>query len=109
MSNQGRPREDLSIPKIRFRLRHGNARSSHIRVTNAPSIAIPLIENGRDAMASDGDVEMVDAELLRFSTVEKGKAKAPEPVLPEEDDGLPWCVGLFVYPADPSRSFVPSG
>lgn len=40
-------------------------------------------------MASD-DVEMVDVELPRFSTAEKGKAKAAEPALPEEDNGLPW-------------------
>ncbi|KAF9778319.1 P-loop containing nucleoside triphosphate hydrolase protein [Thelephora terrestris] len=40
-------------------------------------------------MASD-DVEMVDAELPRFSTAEKGKSKAAEPALPEEDNSLPW-------------------
>ena len=48
-------------------------------------------------MAPDDDVEMVDAGLPRFSTVEKGKSKATEPVLPEEDNGLPWCVCLFAY------------
>ena len=41
-------------------------------------------------MASDDDVEMVDADLPRFSTSEKGKGKATKPTLPEEDDGLPW-------------------
>lgn len=43
-------------------------------------------------MASDDDVEMVDADIPRFSTAEKGKGKAAEPTLPEEDNGLPWCV-----------------
>jgi len=41
-------------------------------------------------MASNEDVEMADADLTRFSTVQKGKSKATEPALPEEDDGLPW-------------------
>ena len=40
-------------------------------------------------MASD-DVEMDDVDLPRFSTEEKGKAKAAEPTLSEEDNGLPW-------------------
>jgi len=61
-------------------------------------------------MASDEDVEMVDAELPRFPAVQKGKGKATEPALPEEDNGLPWCVGLFVYlMVDPQRDFAPSG
>jgi len=51
-------------------------------------------------MASDEDVEMVDDDLMRFSTVQKGKGKAAEPALPEEDDGLPWYVGSFVYLID---------
>jgi len=46
-------------------------------------------------MASDDDVEMVDADFLRFSAVEKGKGKAAGPPLPEEDNGLPWCAGQF--------------
>lgn len=46
-------------------------------------------------MASDDDVEMVDADLPRFSTSEKGKGKAAEPALPEEDNGLPWYVSSF--------------
>lgn len=50
-------------------------------------------------MASD-DVEMVDAELPRFSIAEKGKSKATEAVLPEEDNGLPWCVDLPAYLMD---------
>jgi len=41
-------------------------------------------------MASNEDVEMADADLTRFSTVQKGKSKATVPALPEEDDGLPW-------------------
>lgn len=41
-------------------------------------------------MGSDGDIEMVDVDLTRLSTLEKGKGKAAEPVLPEEDNGLPW-------------------
>ena len=36
------------------------------------------------------DVEMVDADPLRFSTTVKGKGKVADPVLPEEDDALPW-------------------
>jgi hypothetical protein len=48
-------------------------------------------------MASDDDVEMVDVDLPRFSTVEKGKSKAAGPALPEEDDGLPWYVDLPLY------------
>lgn len=60
-------------------------------------------------MAPDDDVEMVDAELPRFSTIEKGKSKAAEPALPEEDNGLPWCVGLFMYHMDLLCGFIPSG
>jgi hypothetical protein len=50
-------------------------------------------------MASDDDVEMVDADLPRFSAVEKGKtAGAP---LPEEDNGLPWyALYLWIYDAN---------
>ena len=51
-------------------------------------------------MASDEDVEMAEADLMRFSTVQKGKGKATEPALPEEDNGLPWYVGSFVYLVD---------
>jgi hypothetical protein len=60
-------------------------------------------------MASDDDVQMDDADLPRFSTVEKGKGKAAEPALPEEDNGLPWYVGSFSYVLDPQRGFTSSG
>jgi len=33
---------------------------------------------------------MVDSDLPRFSATEKGKGKAAEPALPEEDNSLPW-------------------
>ena len=67
----------------------------HPRQPRLVSRANP-IEDERDAMASDDDVEMVEADLPRFSTAEKGKGKAAEPALPEEDNGLPWCVNAFV-------------
>jgi hypothetical protein len=55
-------------------------------------------------MASDDDVEMVDATLPRFSTAEKGKGKAAGPALPEEDNGLPWYdVSSFLCFIDPLR------
>ena len=89
----------MSILEIRFRPRRGKIRP----VTHATDAVLYrpfLIENGRDAMASDEDVEMADADLMRFSTVQKGKGKATEPALPEEDDGLPWYVGSFAYMTD---------
>jgi len=51
-------------------------------------------------MASDDDVEMVDVDLPRFSTMEKGKGKVVEPALPEEDNGLPWYLSSFLYLMD---------
>jgi len=60
-------------------------------------------------MASGNDVEMVDADLPRFSTVEKGKGRAAEPALPEEDDGLPWYVGSFLRFMGPHRGFYTQG
>lgn len=51
-------------------------------------------------MASDEDVEMADTDLPRFSMIEKGKSKAAEPALPEENDGLPWCVSRLLYFVD---------
>ena len=60
-------------------------------------------------MGSGDDVEMVDADLPRFSTVEKGKGKAAEPALPEEDNGLPWYVGSFPCLMDLQRSSIQGG
>ena len=48
-------------------------------------------------MASDDDVEMAEADFPRFSTVEKGKGKAAEPPLREEDNSLPWCVSSLPH------------
>jgi len=48
-------------------------------------------------MTSADDVEMVDADFSRFSTLEKAKGKAAEPTLPEQDNGLPWYVSSFPY------------
>ena len=48
-------------------------------------------------MASDDDVEMAEADLSRFSTAEKGKGKATEPPLREEDNSLPWCVSSLPH------------
>ena len=84
----------LSIERIKFKLRRGDTQFSHNRVTYIIWRS-HLIESGRDAMASDDDVEMAEADLSRFSTAEKGKAKATEPPLREEDNSLPWCVNPF--------------
>ena len=97
MSNQDRLPKSLSTAKIKFKLRCGNSRLGHSRASDSRWPAsrgsgANLIKNRRDAMTPDDDVEMVDADLPRFSTVEKGKGKAAEPALPEEDNSLPWCV-----------------
>lgn len=100
MSNQDKKlSKSSSTARIKFKLRCGNSRLSHTRVsdTNANAREPTLIENRRDAMASDEDIEMVDSDLPRFSTAEKGKGKAAESTLPELDNGLPWCVSSSLY------------
>ena len=69
--------------KIKLKLRRSNIQLSHTR--------------GSSEQTRRDDVDMVDADFSRFSTLEKGKGKAAEPALPEEDNGLPWCASSFSY------------